>query len=86
MHPRLTVLRVREANEGWACYIQRVVDREYGGNQSSLALAIGVSPSTITRWIDGATPTIGALHDVMCPEGGVLGLWAPLRHCQAQAR
>lgn len=64
MDHALTVLRVREANEGWARYVRQVVDRQYEGNQSALAEAIGVSPSTVTRWIDGATPTLAALHEI----------------------
>lgn len=62
--PGPRVLRVREANEGWAGYVRRLIDDRYSGNQSALAQDIGVAASTVTRWIDGATPTIAALHDI----------------------
>lgn len=52
---------MREANEGWARYVNDLVDRRFDGNQSALAQAAGVASSTVTRWIDGATPQISAL-------------------------
>jgi transcriptional regulator with XRE-family HTH domain len=53
---------VREANEGWADFVDRLISSRYGGKQSALADAIGVSPSTVTRWLDGATPAIPQLR------------------------
>lgn len=53
---------MRQANDRWAEYVGQLVASRFGGNQSSLAQALGVSGSTVTRWIDGATPTIGALR------------------------
>jgi transcriptional regulator with XRE-family HTH domain len=57
-------LRVREANEGWAEFVGRLISNRYGGKQSALADAVGVSPSTVTRWLDGATPAIPQLRAI----------------------
>jgi transcriptional regulator with XRE-family HTH domain len=59
-----SVLRVREANEGWAEFVGRLISNRYGGKQSALADAVGVSPSTVTRWLDGATPAIPQLRAI----------------------
>lgn len=63
-------MRVREANDGWARYVVDLVDGRFDGNQSALAQAAGVASSTVTRWIDGATPQIGALL-AMCNALGI---------------
>lgn len=58
------VLRVREANEEWARYITALIDNSFDGKQSDLAEALGVAPSTVTRWLDGATPSIKHLRNM----------------------
>lgn len=55
---------MREANDRWAAYVTRLVRAKFAGNNSLLASSIDVSPSTVTRWIDGATPTIAGLRAV----------------------
>lgn len=55
---------MREANEGWAAYVTELLADRYDGNATALAKALDVSPSTITRWIDGATPEIARLKQL----------------------
>lgn len=57
-------MRVREANEGWAAFVARLVANRYGGRQVALAEDIGVASSTVTRWLDGATPAIPQLRAI----------------------
>lgn len=58
------VLRVREANEGWAAFVTALLNDRYDGTASALAKALDVSTSTVTRWIDGATPDIRRLKQL----------------------
>lgn len=55
---------MREANEGWAAFVTRLVQDRYDGNASALAKALDVSASTVIRWIDGATPEIARLKQL----------------------
>lgn len=64
------VLRVREANEEWSRYIYALVDERFDGKQSDLADRLGVAASTVTRWLDGATPSIKQLRNI-CEQLGI---------------
>lgn len=57
--PAPRVLRVRQANERWASYVARLAARD---RPAVLARRLGLPQSTITRWLDGASPTIDKLR------------------------
>jgi transcriptional regulator with XRE-family HTH domain len=47
-----------------ATALRQICDRQYDGNASSLARAVGVSPSTVKRWFAGMVPSSDVLARV----------------------
>lgn len=61
--------RLRKKSE-WARYVDRLIQVQYGGVQSELARALGVSPGTVNRWTNqGAVPR----HPILCRLAEVTG-------------
>ncbi len=54
----------KRATRTFAQAIGRIIDYRFGGNKSELARAVGVAPSTVTRWLDGQSPSADTIQQL----------------------
>lgn len=46
-----------ESDSEWSRYVRRVIDESFGGSQTDLARALGISTQSVSRWVNhGAAP------------------------------
>jgi transcriptional regulator with XRE-family HTH domain len=73
------MLRTRDVNDRWARYVDILIARRYNGRQAAFARELSVSPSTVSRWLDGSSPEIDHVRAVSAASG------VPLRELLTEA-